>query len=131
QPEGIKWSRWGVFCNAEHTIEDCLSPLYLFSKAEFFKPGDYVEIKHPFGYFTVCLDIVRIDMTARGIESYIRHVFDYRVDGRRILPDLRGARVEKLGGREWSIVDGNHVVADNFMTRESAEKWLAERRQAA
>lgn len=129
QPEGIKWTRWDVFCNADHSIEDCLDPLYLFAKAEQMRPGDYVEIKHPFGHFVICLDIVHVDLNARGVVSYVRHVFDYRQAGaEKIKPNLRGAHIEKLGGREWSIVDGRHVVADNFATRAEAEEWLAKRK---
>jgi hypothetical protein len=130
QPEGIKWTRWAVVCNAEHTIEDCLHPLYLYAKGEQFKACDYVEIKHPFGYFTVCLDVVRVDHRVRGIEAHIRHIFDYRLSEAKIKPDTAGAQIQKLGDREWSIIIGHHVVADNFATREAAEKWLSEQRAA-
>lgn len=128
-PEGAKWGRWGVMAQADHTIEDCLNPLYLFGKADQFQAGDYVEIKHPFGQFVVCLDIVRIDKQLRGIVAHIRHVFDYSKAETMIAPDLRGARVEFLGSREWSVVDGHHVVKDQFPDQISARAWLAQMRR--
>lgn len=130
QPEGTAWGRWAVMALAEHKIKDALHPLYLYNRAEQFQPGDYVEIKHPFGYWVVCLDIVRVDRQSRGIVSYPRHIFDYKQDGRLITPNLTGAEVQHLGAQGWSVVHGRHVVAEDFPTQEAAEEWLKEREAA-
>lgn len=129
QPEGAKWGRWAVMAHADHDISDCLGPRYLYGKADQLQPGDYVEIKHPFGFFVVCLDVVRVDTQARGVVAHIRHVFDYRKAETMVAPDLSGARVELLGGREWSVIDGHHVVKDLFPTKTAAEAWLSDQRR--
>ena len=130
QPEGIKWGRWAVVAHPDHTINDVLAPGYLFTKGEQFQPCDYVEIKHPLGYFCVCLDVVRVDMQARGLVAHIRHIFDYTKAVDLVQPKLDGVKIERLGSSEWTILDGQHVVADNFPTRAAAEKWLDDRRVA-
>lgn len=130
QPEGTAWGRWAVMAKAEHTIHDALSPIYLYARADQMRGGDYIEIKHPFGYWVVCLDVVRVDRQARGIVSHVRHVFDYTKDARTITPDLAGAVIQHLGARNWAIVDGRHVVADDFPSQEAAQKWLEERKAA-
>ena len=122
--DGVRWSRWGVVCLAEHTIEDVLHPRFLFNRAEQIKPLDYIEIKHPYGLFVVCLDVVRVDFAGRGIITYPRHIHDYsKADA--LEPDLSTARIEFLGDRSWCLVDGHHVVKEGFGTREDAKAWLA------
>lgn len=129
-PEGVSWGRWAVTAHADHAIEDVLHPRYLYAKHEHFRPLDCVEIKHPYGLFVVCLDILKVDRSARGIVAYVRNIYDYTQAAHVIAPDLSGARVEFLGGREWSVVDGHHVVKDEFRSRAAAEQWLAEERRA-
>lgn len=128
QPEGAKWGRWAVVAGADDTIEDALSPRYLWGKADQIRPLDYIEIKHPYGFWCVCLDVVKVDHAARGIHAYVRHVFDFTQSDEKVAPDLSGARVEFLGGRQWAVVDGHHVVKDAFSTRQSAEAWLGQQR---
>ena len=129
-PEGSKWGRWAVVAQAEHSIEDALHPRYLYAKHEQIRPLDYVEIKHPFGHWCVCLDVVRVDTQARGIVAYIRHVFDFAKAERLVAPDLSDARVEYLGDRMWSVVDGHHVVKDGMPTRQAAEAFLSDIRRS-
>lgn len=130
QPMGNNWGSWGVTAQADHTIEDCLHPRYLYGKSQAMRPLDYIEIKHCHGQFVICLDVVRIDTDARGIVANIRHIFDYTREGTRtVQPDLSSSRIEHLGSREWCIVDGHHVVKDNFPTRVSAEAYLANLRR--
>lgn len=129
QPVGIHWSNWSVLTKENHTIEDVLDAGYLFSKHEHMRPNDYVEIKHPLGFFAVCLDIVRIDKQARGIVANVRHIFDYTSDDNvMVRPRLDSVRIDILGDRGWSVIDGIHVVADGFTNRVEAEKWLAKRK---
>jgi len=130
QPEGAKWGRWAVIAQAEHTIEDALHPRYLYAKNDQIRPLDYIEIKHPFGHWCVCLDVVRVDTQARGIVAYIRHVFDFTKAERIVAPDLSEARVEYLGDRLWSVVDSHHVVKDQFPTRNAADAWLSDLRRS-
>lgn len=132
QPEGAKWGRWSVFSHVDHTIEDAMTPRYLYAKAEHIRPGDYIEIKHPLGDWVLCLDVVRVDREARGIAANVRHLFDYTREGAiRITPDVIGARIEFLGARQWAVVDGEHnVLADEFASRELAQAWLAKKRAA-
>lgn len=129
QPAGARWNSWGIMAQADHTIEDVTASRYLWAKADQMKAGDYVEIKHPFGYFVVCLDVVRIDHQARGIVANVRHVFDYTQPGAQIIkPSLQGARIEFLSVRGWAVVQETHVVKDGFESREKAEQWLDEQR---
>lgn len=129
QPEGAKWGRWSIVAQAEHTIEDALHPRYLYAKADQMGKLDYVEIKHPHGFWTVCLDVVKVDRIQQGIVAHIRHVFDYREAKTMVKPDLSGARVEFLGDRQWSVVDGHHVAQDGFPTMAAAEAWLSDARR--
>ena len=131
QPAGIKWEQWNVFCLKEHDIEDVLAPDYLYAKRDQIRSGHYIEIKHPLGYFVVCLDVVRVDHEARAIVSAIRHIHDYRgEDARFVRPALESIRYENLGDRGWSVVMGNEILADHFADKASAERWVAEKRAA-
>ena len=129
QPAGNLWNGWSVVAPADHSIEDCLHPRYLWTKGEQIRPLDYIEIKHVQGQFVICLDVVRVDHPARAIICRPRHVFDY---AKSDLPDadLSRARVEFLGPeRQWCVTDDHHVVCDGHTTRASAESWLAKRIQ--
>lgn len=129
QTIGAKWNHWAVMAHAEHSIEDVCHPRYLWAKADQMKPGDYVEIKHIYGKFVVCLDVTSINHVARGIVANVRHVFDYTQPGaRQITPHLIEARVAFLGARGWCVVDGTHVAADGFRDKQAADKWLDEER---
>jgi len=131
QPAGNLWNGWAVIAPADHTIEDCLHPRYLWTKAEQIRPLDYIEIKHVHGNFVLCLDVIRTDNAARALICRPRHVFDYAESS---LPDadLSGARIEFLGpDRQWAVVDDHHVVVDNQPTRADAESWLAKRTKKA
>ena len=129
QPEGAKWGRWSIMSQVDHTLEDVMGPRYLYAKADQIRPGDYIEIKHPHGDWVVALDVVRVDRQARGIVSNVRHIIDYTQAGAvRISPDMGGARVELLGARLWAVIDQDqHVLADEFETREAALSWLAKK----
>lgn len=129
QPAGARWNAWGIMAHADHTIEDVTASRYLWAKADQMKAGDYVEIKHPFGYYVICLDVVRIDHQARGIVANIRSIYDYTQPGAQIIkPSLQGARIEFLSVRGWAVVQDTHVVKDGFEGREKAEQWLDEQR---
>lgn len=129
QPAGSKWNSWTAMAHAEHTIEDVMHPRYLWARHEQMNAGDYVEIKHIHGKFVVCLDVIAINKVARGIVANVRHVFDYTQAGAiQIKPSLINARIEFLGARQWAVVEGTHVAADQFADRGSAEKWLDEQR---
>ena len=130
QPMGHKWHHWNVVAHADHTIEDALNSRYLTGKINEFSPLDYIEIKHPFGYWVICLDVIKVDRVSRGLVAHIRHIFDYTKADRVIAPDLSGARVDFLGGdKQWSVVDGHHIAMEGFPTRTAAEAWLSEQKR--
>ena len=133
QPKGVKWQEWGIMARIDDTIRDVLDPGYLFAKHEQFATGHTIEIKHPLNLFVVVLDVVAVDIQAKGLVCYIRHVFDYSsISGDHIVrPTLDDAQIKSMGARGWAVVTGHHVVRDGFLTEGQATEWLNAKRKAA
>lgn len=131
QAVGVRWNTWGIMASRDDKLSDALSPRYLWNKHADMQPGDTIEIKHPLMKWVVVLDLIRIDAVARGLVCHIRDLHDYTKASVLVAPTLSTAKVDWLGDRGWSIVDGGHVAKDGFPSRESAEAWLNDMLEAA
>jgi len=128
RPAGTLWGAWSVVAQEDHTVEHAKNPRYLWNRADEIRPLDYIEIKHPYGLWCLCLDVVRVDREQQAVIAYIRNEFDFS-RAEIIMPDISGATIEFLGASQWTIKDGHRTIKDGFASRQSAEAHLADLRR--
>jgi hypothetical protein len=124
---------WACCAPETHTLEDAMSPAYLWAKAREIRPGDFFEVRHERHAFLVRGYVVDLDHDAKTLSFKL--LPGYPVDLRDmelIACDWSGATVtQEAPPYNWCIRLGGAIAKSDFSSESRATEWLNAKQRIA